>query len=199
MGKMGKTAKFNDQKYIELALSKDIGRGALEYAYRDKDRLIGCDGHRLHMICGLPVVKDPYLVTSGSYDGLYPQYELALPDNARFISDILVEKRDMKRLKSLSDFIGVEENPIATIYNEGNMLHIAYSNFANSVEAKLVIELESTPRIPMEKMGIDLRYFYQALIQDVEMELHQADGRGISLVCTLPSINSYALIMMARQ
>ena len=106
---MGKTAKFNEQKYIEIALSKDIGRGALEYAYRDKDRLIGCDGYRLHMITGLPVVEKPYLIAAGSYDGEYPQYELAMPTVAqeRFVSNITVNKRDMKRLKALSDFIGV--------------------------------------------------------------------------------------------
>lgn len=190
-------SKFNDQKYIELALSKDIGRGALEYAYRDKDKLVGCDGHRLHMICGLPQVKESYLVSCGSYDGQYPQYELALPDKERFISNIIVEKRDMKRIKGLSEFIGVEENPVAALHTEGNMLHITHINPAESVQARLVIELENTPRIPMERMGVDLRYFYQALIQDAEMELYQAEGRGIVLKCQLPSINSYALIMAA--
>lgn len=195
--KMGKATRFNEQKYIETALSKDIGRGALEYAYRDKDRLIGCDGHRLHMITGLPVVEKPYLIAAGSYDGEYPQYELAMPAIAeeRFVSNITVNKRDMKRLKALSDFVGVENNPVAAFHTEGNMLHISYENIAETVKATLVIELDKTPRVPVardSKMGIDLRYLYQALIQDVDMELYTTE-RGV----VLKTPNTYALIMKA--
>lgn len=190
--------KFNSQKYIELALSKDIGRGALEYPYRHKDRLIGCDGHRLHMITGLSTVEKGLVMSTDGSDRQYPDYELAMPKQERFISAMKVEKRDIKRLKAMVDLISVEALPVCKLTTESNKLIIQHENQAGTVNASIVIEMENAPKTEGVSIGVNLKYLYQALIQDVQMDLYVDADKALILKCEQPSVMSYALLMGAR-
>lgn len=63
--------------YVTLATSKDKTRYNLTKAYRDSDKLIATDGHRMHWIEGLPHTAGAYL--DGSTDCEFPDYSQVMP------------------------------------------------------------------------------------------------------------------------
>lgn len=63
--------------YVTLATSKDKTRHNLTKVYRDSDKLIATDGHRMHWIEGLPHTAGAYL--DGSTDCQFPDYSQVMP------------------------------------------------------------------------------------------------------------------------
>lgn len=71
--------KLTTTKWLELAASKDKTRFNLCESYRDKTRLVATDGHRMHIINGLPEV--PAHFPSG-LDAKFPDYKMVIPKDA---------------------------------------------------------------------------------------------------------------------
>lgn len=65
--------------YLKLALSTDETGGALRHIYSDGNRLLACDGHRLHWY--IPPTCPPKGFTDG-FDGEYPDIDQVMPKGA---------------------------------------------------------------------------------------------------------------------
>ena len=49
-------------EYVEIAKSRDEGRYNMTGIYRDTERLVATDGHRLHMVDGMPKIDKPHFL-----------------------------------------------------------------------------------------------------------------------------------------
>jgi hypothetical protein len=196
--------KFDPQKYVTTALSKDAGRGALQHIYRDKTKLIGCDGYRLHMIEKLPAVESPHFLLN-DYDGQYPNYEAVIPasDKERYIGKILVSKNEMKRLKGLISFIGTDKNPVVKMYRDEathRHLQISYSSIFESLPhtAKITIEVEDTSlHLNFFKMGLKLKDLTEVLIEEQWMTVWVNPDMS-SIIFRCDHLNTYGLLMACK-
>jgi DNA polymerase III sliding clamp (beta) subunit (PCNA family) len=181
--------------YVSLAVSKDAGRINLTGVYRDKTRLVGTDGHRLHLVDGLPEVEKPHYVDGRDLE--FPNYETAFLSDAQMLCEFPVVKEDIKRIKALIGLYPKGEYPIAKLAvragrlfleSTGNQPGLLFS-LSFSVDQKAVEEFE---------IGINLKYLVDALIPS-NIGLMQLSGkpeRGIEL--RHPMYRSMALIMGAK-
>ena len=187
--------RFDAQKYVALALSQDVGRGALEHMYRDHTRLVGSDGHRLHMIEYLPRIDKPHFLSHG-YDGEYPNYEVAIPKDVDEVSigRIFLDKKMHKRLKGMVAFSG-EKNPIVKISRDSEMrLSIEFNtNTLPNHHAIMRLDVDDYKHKGHSfTMGMRLNYLIDAIIPDVWMNVSYW---GCGLVFRGEGIDSYALVM----
>lgn len=187
---------FNDQKYISLALGKGPGLKGLQYQWRHADKLIGCDGHRLHMITGLPFVHEGQYVSAPNGTPEYPNYEMVLPKEERFIGTMKIDRPEMKRLKGFLDLASTRGVKITRDRSCEGALIVRYKD--NTVECRMEIPLQSDSREFLD-IGIDLQFFFDAVVEGREMDVY-CDGinRALILKCQYPSVMSYALIMGTR-
>jgi DNA polymerase III sliding clamp (beta) subunit (PCNA family) len=72
-------------KYIESACSKDRTRFNINAVYRDKNHLVGTNGHILHYTNGLPDMEPHFLNGQG---GQFPDWKQVLPSETREIASI---------------------------------------------------------------------------------------------------------------
>lgn len=186
-------AKFSDQKYIDIAVSKDL-RGGLQYAYRHRDRLIGCDGHRLHMITGLAEVSEGQYVSAPKDTPEYPNYEVVLPkeEKLRRIGTLTFDKDQVKVIKGLCGFIG-PMNHVCISVKEG-LLHLSHDNKRNRT-ATYSLAGDFKGSTDKTIVAIKIQYLFDAIIEGKEMDLYCNEEQSLVLRCTYPSIMSYALIM----
>jgi len=105
------------QAWIDRARGKDITRPDLLHAYRDSHALVACDGHRLHVIDGLPF-SPPHFIGGGCDAGMqFPHWQVVLPQGGTGNSvDITILVQELDKLKAVQRMLkakGVPRQAIA--------------------------------------------------------------------------------------
>ena len=146
--------------YIKLAVSKDKSRESLMYIYRDKDRLIATDGHRMHW-------KDSTLIDTphyiDGYDGTFPEYLQVIPTKApSYKVHLSLDRDQLNQLKKIRDLIKLtdkncsvvflfETSKISLIINQSGLrLYFDFTVTSITESVKL-------------KLGFNLNYFIDAV------------------------------------
>lgn len=90
---------MNTLDFVNLAVSKDDTRYNLCSAYRDTNKLVGTDGHRLHWVNSLPDATPSFV---DGRNEQFPDYSRVMPTGSPSYSfQFKAEKGDEKRLKAL--------------------------------------------------------------------------------------------------
>lgn len=69
------------QAWCAIAKLKDDTRYNLQYVYRDLTSMVATDGHRMHLVTGLPEVK-AHFIGADDPDMQFPDYLQVLPKSA---------------------------------------------------------------------------------------------------------------------
>lgn len=120
---------MNQLEYVELAKSKDKTRFNLTSVYRDKDRFVATDGHRMHWFISTTVDKPHYL---SGMEGEFPNYSAVLPKD-KPLASIEVHSLDLiaKHLKALLALAKASDNmPCVTLTFKDNNLTFTHTNRA---------------------------------------------------------------------
>ena len=146
--------------YIKLAVSKDKSRESLMYIYRDKDRLIATDGHRMHW-------KDSTLINTphyiGGYNGTFPEYLQAIPTKApSYKVHFSLDRDQLNQLKKIRDLIKLTDKYCSVMFGfETSKISL----IVDRPELRLYFDftVTSITESVKLKLGFNLTYFIDAV------------------------------------
>lgn len=188
--------------YVSTAVSTDEGRYNMTAAYRERDRLIATDGHRLHMVSGLAMQSEGSFVDGRS--GQFPNYEAVIPKKPFDIATVTFNKKQIAQLNKVVKLF-TDRNCGTRLTFSGNTLTIgavadkSESQGAWSIVLTFDCEGVDSLKATQWSVGLNLRYFVEALIPNVPMTLSSEDTRGPQLLkATLHGSEYMAIIMPLR-
>jgi DNA polymerase III sliding clamp (beta) subunit (PCNA family) len=189
-------------KYVEIAKSRDEGRYNLTGIYRDTERLVATDGHRLHMVEGLSKIDKPHFLDGRDSD--FPCYETVLLKNPTLVCSVKFEAKDIKRMKA---FLSMYDRKISRgvwlscSHQKGLVIETTEEEKGWSASMRFSCEESRCDRA--FKIGIDLQYVIEALVPmktfAAEFYVENATSNGAeasrALNIVYPILKSTALIM----
>ena len=197
-------------EYTERAVSLDHGRYNLNATYREEDRLIGCDGHRLHLVRNLPKVEKPHF--SNGQDAEFPNYRtVMLKEEDRFLmAELVFSRKQLTQLKALVKLCPDRNCGVTvTLNRKAQSLTISQvdptSTDMREVQLVWTYTHHSTGHHYIGAditFGMNLRYIVEALIPDMHLSLHGKDATAPFELTSLPHPDSgivyHAVIMPLR-
>lgn len=187
-------------KFVELAKDHDsFGRKELTGIYREQDRLVATDGHRLHYVGGLPVVEKGHFLDGR--DNEFPNYEVVFLKNPVTVGTIKLSKKTIRDLTALSKVVR-EKNCATkvTIDRDKNLtFECEYKNETGGgtwvYTTKTCGEIERA-----WSAKLNLRYVLDAIIVDCDTEiLINLDGGPIEFKALVNQQPFHALVMPIRE
>ena len=184
-------------RYAEVATTNKSRIASLRYVYRHGTRAVGTDGHRLHIMMGLPEVEKPFMMTTdeGVTPDSFPNYEIALPTSEVLVCTFRASREEVKALKGLAAIAG-GDCIVKLERKDGpdELLKFSWESRIGSQGFRTAtIGLESDgrqARTPVS-MWVDINYLVDAIIPSAEMELWQEANKKI----VLKTSSTYAVIM----
>lgn len=190
--------------YVSRAVSKDETRFNMQSAYRDGQRLIATDGHRLHLVEGLEGNQQGFI---DGTDSEPPPYDSVIPKKATTIARLAITDKQIRQLgllvktiKERTPVVILESNP-----SEGTVtLTRSFVPDCESVEGGFHVVFRGVEELKPFKVGINLRYFVEALIGGrspeftIETETPDAEATTSALVLRYSLVGScsYSAIVM---
>lgn len=157
--------------FVARAISKDEGRYNLTGAYRDKDRLVSTDGHRLHMIEGLANQEKGGFVDGRACE--FPNYETVLPKNKQTVATITLKKDQLRKLKKLADCHSDSRNVEFKLEFKREGL-IVSSVLDEALDMRVSLKLSADVDREVT-VGVNLRYFIDAFLEGHETVIEMTD------------------------
>ncbi len=154
---------MNNLDFVKLAVSKDCGRYNMTDIYRDTHELVATDGHRLHLVEGLPESKPGFL---SGMDVEFPDWRQVVPADKDITADITfhLDSVTTKQLKAMLQFVKswANRSPIVSLSmdDERRFVFMAQNKHARITTAIECLEVE---RKLGDVVGIDLAYLFAAL------------------------------------
>ena len=189
-------------EYVEVAKSRDEGRYNLTGIYRDTERLVATDGHRLHMVDGMPKIDKPHFLDGR--DSQFPSYEIVLLKNPTLVCSVKFDAKDIKRMKAFLSMYDRKINRgvwLSCTHQKG--LVIESSTEEKGWMARITFQCEESRCDRAFKIGVNLQYVIEALVPmktyAAEFYVENATSNGGEVSRTLsivyPVMKSTALIM----
>ena len=191
-------------EYVEIAKSRDEGRYNMTGIYRDTERLVATDGHRLHMVEGLPKIEKGHFLDGR--DSEFPCYKQVLLKNPTLVCSVKFESKDIKRMKA---FLGLYDRKInrgVWLSCTNGRLVIESSAEEKGWKASMTFPCEESRCDRAFKIGVNLQYLIEALVPmktyatEFYVENAFSNGAEVSRVLNIayPVMKSTALIMGMR-
>lgn len=184
--------------YVNRAVSTDEGRLNMQAAYREKDLLVATDGHRLHMVSGLVVQP-----TGGYVDGRdcqFPNYEMVLPKQPYQIATLKLFKKQIQYLNKVLKVLRDTCCGCKFTFDPKTGLTITGSSRG---EFDTLTFTHNLPTVYVDRefeVGLNLRYFVDALIADVDMVFNATtEGGPTTLEADLHGSKYTAIIMPLKK
>lgn len=185
-------------EFCKLAVaSKTWNRPVLESVYRDVDKFVATDGHRLHWCNSQPHIEKPYLLSGQDYE--YPDYKQAFPRNLNPVAKFTLSKKEIRSLKLFCDLLASfndkRDQPIGGKITMG----LTSISFRSDRCDAYHLELKFHANVFMEcGISLNLRYFYEAVSMWADQPISlQFDNPNAPIQLDGPE-NCHALIMPMR-
>lgn len=166
--------------YVNRAVSTDEGRYNMTGAYRERDRLIATDGHRLHMVSGL-VNQDKGGFVDGR-DASFPNYETVLPQKVSQIATIKLTKKQVQYLGKIVKIFRDNTCGCKLTFEPGKGLTIEGTSKAENDSLTFIHSIHDVEVDRAWTVGLNLRYLVEAIVPDYPMTISAEDPRGPQLV-----------------
>ena len=146
-------------KFVELAICKDKSRYNLQEVYRDTDKLIATDGHRLHFSHAPQIERGHYL------SGLDAEF----PDTAAVFKgltlvdtySLFLDKDNLAAVKAALKFTQVFDKSLPMIKLQlGKQVSIKFETVTANYRLDLGICAEELPQVTL---NLNLRYLLDAI------------------------------------
>lgn len=183
--------------FVNIAVSQDEGRHNMRAAYREKDRLVATDGHRLHMVSGLAMQEKGSFVDGRDCE--FPNYELVFPKNTKEMATFKFNKKQIAQLNKIVKLYA-DKNSGAFLTFKNNQLSIMASEEGSENQgawsATVTFSCETKAAWQVK---LNLRYFVEALIPNVSMSFEASDQTGPQVIKADMHGSEYlALVMPLR-
>lgn len=181
-------------EYVNRAVSQDEGRHNMTAAYREKDRLIATDGHRLHMVSGL-VNQDKGGFVDGR-DAEFPNYEMALPKRAEAIGTVTFSKKEIAHLSKVVKLFRDRSCTCKFEFAKGQALKITAHDKGEMDSFEIVLTFPNVEIDRDHTVGLNLRYFTEALLPNVAMTLSAEGSTGPQVLSVDHYEGKYMAVVM---
>lgn len=185
---------MNPIDYITRAVSTDESRYNLTSAYRDTDKLVATDGHRLHYSI-LEKTDSPHFLNP-TIQGEYPNVDAVLTGlNTNPIRCAFKPKKlELKQLGLIAKLNPLKSCPVL-LSGEDEHLTLKLESL-HGVKASLTFETSEVFDLEWTAL-INLRYFIDALIPGQSVQIRNEHPTK-ALLIEHPEINLHAVIMPMR-
>lgn len=154
-------------EYVNRAVSQDEGRYNMTAAYRERDRLIATDGHRLHMVSGL-VNQEKGGFVDGR-DAQFPCYETVLPKKAETVGTVTFSKKEIALLNKVVKLYRDRNCSCRFEFRKGEPLKLIAKDKGESDCFELTMTFSNVEIERDHTVGMNLRYFVEALLPSLPM------------------------------
>ena len=162
--------------YVSVAVSTDEGRYNMTAAYREKDRLVGTDGHRLHMVSGLAMQSEGSFVDGR--DASFPNYEAVFPKNPKDLASVTFTKKQISHLNKLVKLFNDRNCGTDFTFKDGALILTAKEASTEAHGAWVTTMTFDCVTKGEWSVRLNLRYFVEALIPGVPMVLSAESANG---------------------
>lgn len=163
-------------EYVNRAVSQDEGRYNMTAAYRERDRLIATDGHRLHMVSGLVNQEKGGFVDGRNAE--FPCYETVLPKKAETVGTVTFSKKEIAHLNKVVKLFRERNCSSKFEFTKGQALKVTAKDKGEKDSFEIVLTF---PNVEIERdhtVGLNLRYFTEALLANLPMTLSTEGPTG---------------------
>jgi hypothetical protein len=201
---MAKASALTPLDYCNRAVSTN-GRENFEVPYIDGYRIVSTDGHRLHLVDGLPNAGKGYV---DGRDCQFPDFEQVLPKREKLltVATIQLTKGHVDHLKRLGKTFKNKhcECVIETNQADGCLVITGeYTERCESLNGCFSVRIPAECERPF-RVGLNLSYFVDALISDgiiippftLETQEPSAEATTSALVIRYDTSPSYVAIVM---
>lgn len=182
--------------YVNIAVSQDEGRWNMTGAYREKDVLVATDGHRLHMVSGLAMQAQGGFVDGR--DSQFPCYEAVIPKNPKTLATVKFNRKQIAQLNKVQKLFS--HRSIGTKFTfHRDKLRIEASEEGSESQGAWSITLTfdcDTEYQAEYTVGLNLRYFVEALIPNMPMKFSSENNKGPQLLKLDLGSSEYTAIIM---
>jgi DNA polymerase III sliding clamp (beta) subunit (PCNA family) len=149
--------------YVKLACSKDERRDNLMHVYRDTDRLVATDGHRLHWCNGLE--NQPKGYVDGQDHGEFPDYQHVMPKGVASASLTFDASNAVHLLMRLAKVMPTKiGHRNVRLKFEKNAMLVTYTDPDGLITGTVKIDaVIHTAEEQLPDMGMDIAYMVDAL------------------------------------
>lgn len=181
-------------EYVNRAVSQDEGRYNMTAAYREKDRLIATDGHRLHMVSGL-VNQEKGGFVDGR-DAQFPCYETVLPKKAEAIGTVTFSKKEIAQLNKVIKLFRDRHCTCKFEFTRGQALKITAKDKGEKDSFEIVLTFSNVEIERDHTVGLNLRHFTEALLPNVAMTLSAEGPTGPQVLSLDHYDGKYTAVVM---
>lgn len=197
---------MNENEFVSRALLTEkrpsLRNEALKFPFRDRTALVATDGHRLHLVSGLPEATPAIL---GVTESTYPEYHLALPKTVSPILSFTIDRYTLKGLKALlkaMEALSIRENRVRLIYNDAEkdlMLHSDHDSFSFRFGITNHLSTAGGYSSPERVIAIvNLKYLLDGFIEGVEQHLSVTTEGHVQLTASILDREFTALVCGLR-
>lgn len=191
---------MNTLDFVSLAVSRDEFRHNLTGVYRDTNKLVASDGHRLHWV-EIPDGKPGYL---DGRDAQFPDYSQVMPrDPASCVVEVKLAADSRKILKALA--------ALSKAYDKTQTVTVKTNTKSLFIQSPEKSPVEFSYEIPCEhkkdtiKLGLSLRYLLDAMAPvienkgkgDISIEFHGTLA-PVLITCTVSGQEYKTIVMPTR-
>lgn len=181
--------------FVNRAVSTDEGRHNMTGAYRDSDKLIATDGHRLHMVSGL--VKQEKGGFVDGRDAQFPNYEMVLPKSPEHVADLKITKRQVQYLNKVVKTLRDRTCGCKFEFEPSNGLTISGESKGEGDTFGFTLRFPSVQVKKAYTIGLNLRYFIEAIIPDYPMSFSKATEKEPNTLEADFGGSKYSALIMA--
>lgn len=180
--------------YVNKAVSCDEGRYNMTGAYREYDKLIATDGHRLHIVSGL-VNQEKGGFIDGR-DAQFPCYEQVLPKKVEAIGTVTFTKKEIAHLNKVVRLFRDRNCGCQLQFKRGEPLRISATDMGEKDSFEIVLTFPNVEIDRDHTIGLNLRYFVEALIPNLPMTFSSEGDKGPQVLETVQYDGKYMAVVM---
>lgn len=165
---------MNTLDFVSLAVSTDKTRHNLTGVYRDTNKLVATDGHRMHWVNSLPDATPSYL--DGRKDSQFPDISQVMPTGApACVCEFNLTLEAIKIIKGIASVVKTYDRNQAVILEVG--VATLFLQADKRDELKCCYSIPCDTKAGTIKVGLSLRYLLDAMAPVIENK-----GKGTVLI-----------------
>jgi hypothetical protein len=192
---------MDSMKYVELAKDdSSYGRANLSAVYREKDRLVATDGHRLHYVGGLPSVEKGHFLDGR--DAEFPNYETVFIKEPVSVGTIEITKKAIRDLTALSKVVRERNCATRIVVSPGEAVRFECTYKNETGGGSWVYTTGAAVEITQSwDRLVNLRYFLDAVVAGFETEIVSGPDRShpIEFKTVVYGQPFHAIVMPVRE